>query len=148
MAPILTGVASTRTWKSRSVTAILLRWGNSKSKSCCATSSRCFCKGIRMAYSIILHIPGEPSIMGEIEELPKPTDNLITVSNPRQRDGKDIHYLEHNVVKVIWPIDKVSLIEILESEEEEHLIGFVREYSMPEEFDRRRILVVDDEERM
>lgn len=80
-----------------------------------------------MAYSVILHIPGEPSIMGEVEELPKPTDNLLTVSNPRQRDGKDIHYLEHNVVKVIWPIDKISLIEVLESEEEEHLIGFVRE---------------------
>lgn len=80
-----------------------------------------------MAFSIILHIPGEPAIIGEIEELPKPTDNLITVSNPRQRDGKDIHYLEHNVVKVIWPIDKISLIEVLESEEEEHLIGFVRE---------------------
>jgi len=80
-----------------------------------------------MAHSIILHIPGEPSIIGEIEELPKPTDNLITISNPRQRDGKDIHYLEHNVVKVIWPIDKISLIEVLESEEEEHLIGFVRE---------------------
>ena len=80
-----------------------------------------------MAYSVILHIPGEPSIVGEVEELPKPTDNLITVSNPRQRDGKDIHYLEHNVVKVIWPIDKISLIEVLESEEEEHLIGFVRE---------------------
>jgi hypothetical protein len=80
-----------------------------------------------MAYSIILHISGEPSIIGEVEELPKPTDNLVTVSNPRQRDGKDIHYLEHNVVKVIWPIDKISLIEVLESEEEEHLIGFVRE---------------------
>ena len=80
-----------------------------------------------MAYSVILHLPGEPSIIGEVEELPKPTDNLITVSNPRQRDGKDIHYLEHNVVKVIWPIDKISLIEVLESEEEEHLIGFVRE---------------------
>ena len=80
-----------------------------------------------MAYSVILHIPGEPSIIGEIDELPKPTDNLLTVSNPRQRDGKDIHYLEHNVVKVIWPIDKISLIEVLESEEEEHLIGFVRE---------------------
>ncbi|HEY7506544.1 MAG TPA: hypothetical protein VH621_02975 [Nitrososphaera sp.] len=80
-----------------------------------------------MAHSIILHIPGEPSIIGEVEELPKPTDNLITISNPRQRDGKDIHYLEHNVVKVIWPIDKISLIEVLESEEEERLIGFVRE---------------------
>ena len=80
-----------------------------------------------MAYSIILHILGETSVLGEIEELPKPTDTIITVTNPRLRDGKDIHYLEHNVVKVIWPIDKVSLIEILESENEENLIGFVRE---------------------
>jgi len=80
-----------------------------------------------MAYSVILHIAGEPSILGELEELPKPTDTLITVSNPRLRDGKDIHYLEHNVVKVIWPVDKITLIEVLESEEEERLIGFVRE---------------------
>lgn len=80
-----------------------------------------------MPYSVILHIAGEPSIAGEIDELPKPTDTLLIVSNPRLRDGKDLHYLEHNVVKVIWPIDKVSLIEILESEQEENLIGFVRE---------------------
>jgi len=80
-----------------------------------------------MAYSIILHIIGESSVLGEIEELPKPTDTIIVVTNPRLRDGKDIHYLEHNVVKVIWPIDKIGLIEVLESEEEENLIGFVRE---------------------
>ena len=80
-----------------------------------------------MAYSVILHIAGESSILGEIEELPKSNDTMLTVSNPRMRDGKDIHYLEHNVVKVIWPINKVTLIEILESEEEESLIGFVRE---------------------
>ena len=80
-----------------------------------------------MSYSIILHIAGESSILGEVEELPKSTDTLLVVSNPRMRDGKDIHYLEHNVVKVIWPINKITLIEILESEEEESLIGFVRE---------------------
>ena len=80
-----------------------------------------------MAYSVILHIAGESSILGEIEELPKSTDTIVVVSNPRMRDGKDIHYLEHNVVKVIWPINKLTLIEILESEEEESLIGFVRE---------------------
>ena len=80
-----------------------------------------------MAYSVILHIAGEPSILGEVEDLPKPTDNLVIVSNPRLRDGKDIHYLEHNVVKVIWPLAKIALIEVLESEDEEHLIGFVRE---------------------
>jgi hypothetical protein len=80
-----------------------------------------------MSYSVILHIPNELPVIGEIDELPKPTDTLITISNPRLRDGKDIHYLEHNVVKVIWPIEKLTLIEVLESEEEEHLIGFVRE---------------------
>jgi hypothetical protein len=80
-----------------------------------------------MPYTVILHISGEPSIVGEVEELPKTSDTIITVSNPRLRDGKDIHYLEHNVVKVIWPLEKLALIEVLESEEEENLIGFVRE---------------------
>ncbi|MFT3890237.1 MAG: hypothetical protein QM730_01275 [Anaerolineales bacterium] len=80
-----------------------------------------------MAYTIILHITGEASILGEIEELPKPTDNIITLTNPRLRDGKDVHYLEQNVTKVIWPFAKVALIEVLESQEEESLIGFVRE---------------------
>ena len=80
-----------------------------------------------MAYSVILHIAGEPSILGEVDELPKSSDNLIVVSNPRLRDGKDIHYLEHNVVKVMWPMVRITLIEVLESEDEERLIGFVRE---------------------
>jgi len=80
-----------------------------------------------MAYAIILHVAGESAIIGEIDELPKNTDTIITVSNPRLRDGKDIHYIEPNVVKVIWPIAKIALIEILESQEEENLIGFVRE---------------------
>jgi len=80
-----------------------------------------------MAYSIILHIAGETAIIGEVEELPKNTDTIITVSNPRLRDGKDIHYIEPNVVKVNWPLVKITLIEVLESQEEENLIGFVRE---------------------
>ena len=80
-----------------------------------------------MPHTVILHISGEPSIVGEVEELPKPSDTIITVSNPRLRDGKDVHFLEHNVVKVIWPLQKLTLIEVLQSEEEENLIGFVRE---------------------
>jgi len=80
-----------------------------------------------MAYSIILHLAGEPSVVGEVEELPKNSDTIITINNPRLRDGKDVHYIEPNVTKVIWPLAKVALIEILESEDEESLIGFVRE---------------------
>jgi hypothetical protein len=80
-----------------------------------------------MSYSVILHVAGETAVLGEVDELPKPTDNIIVVSNPRQRDGKDLHYIDNNVVKVIWPIAKVSFIEILESAEEEKIIGFVRD---------------------
>jgi hypothetical protein len=80
-----------------------------------------------MAYHVILHVAGEVSIAGEIEELPKPSDTLLIVSNPRTREGKDLHYIEPNVSKVIWPINKLTLIEVLEGEEEEKIIGFVRE---------------------
>jgi hypothetical protein len=79
-----------------------------------------------MPYSVILHITGETAVLGEVDELPKPTDNIIVVSNPRQRDGKDLHYIDNNVVRVIWPLAKVGFIEILEDTGEEKIIGFVR----------------------
>ena len=80
-----------------------------------------------MPYTVVLHLTGDVPVMGEIDELPKPTDTILVVSNPRQRDGKDLHYLERNVIKVIWPIDRLTLIEVVESAEEEKIIGFVRE---------------------
>ncbi len=80
-----------------------------------------------MPYTVVLHLSGDVPVIGEVDELPKPSDTLLVVSNPRQRDGKDLHYLEHNVLKVIWPIDKLTLIEVIQSAEEEKIIGFVRE---------------------
>ncbi|MFN8412259.1 MAG: hypothetical protein U0Z26_07720 [Anaerolineales bacterium] len=80
-----------------------------------------------MSQTIILHIAGEASVAGEVEELPKPTDNIIVVMNPRQKDGKDLHYLDNNVTKVIWPLSKVSFIEVLEGSDEEKVIGFARD---------------------
>ncbi len=80
-----------------------------------------------MAYTVILHVAGEASIAGEVEELPKPSDNIILVSNPRQKDGKELHYIDNNASRVIWPLAKVSFIEILDSADEEKIIGFVRE---------------------
>jgi hypothetical protein len=59
--------------------------------------------------------------------MPDPQDTMLKVSNPRQRDGKDIHYLQNNVVTVLWPVSALTFIEILPGEEEEKIIGFVRE---------------------
>jgi len=80
-----------------------------------------------MSHIILLHIAGEEPIAGEVEELPQPNDTMLTVINPRRRDGKDIHYIDSRAVKVVWPLERISFIEILGGEEEEQIIGFVRE---------------------
>ena len=80
-----------------------------------------------MTYSIVLHIQNEDPVIGEVEQLPAPTDIMVTLANPRRMDGKDLHYLAENVVNVIWPIHRLNFIEILPTREEEELIGFVRE---------------------
>ncbi|MCP4141035.1 MAG: hypothetical protein GY755_12255 [Chloroflexi bacterium] len=80
-----------------------------------------------MAYGVILHVSGEVPIFGEIEELPNTSDTIIIVSNPRSREGKDLHYLQDEVVQVIWPIEKINFIEIMPSDDDEQIISFVRE---------------------
>ena len=80
-----------------------------------------------MSHIVLLHIAGEEPITGEVEELPKPADTVITVINPRRRDGKDLHYVDSRAVKVIWPLDRISFIEVLGGDEAEQIVSFVRE---------------------
>ena len=81
-----------------------------------------------MSLQVILHILNSEPILGEIDELPATTDNILMVHNPRHIDGKDINYIQEEVSTVIWPIEKINFVEILAGdEEEEDIIGFVRE---------------------
>lgn len=80
-----------------------------------------------MTTTVLLHLTGEDPVVGEIEELPAPTDASLTVNNPRRRDGKDLPYVQSNVVTVIFPMHRVNFIEVMPTAEEEKLIGFVRE---------------------
>jgi hypothetical protein len=65
--------------------------------------------------------------MGEVEELPQPSDQIIMLKNPRKKDGKDVHYLEPNVNLVIWPFHRITFIELIQDVEEDEIISFVRE---------------------
>ena len=80
-----------------------------------------------MPYTLLLHIANEEPTMVEVEKLPSPNDTLITGQNPRRRDGKDLPNLAPNVTTVIWPISRMNFIEIMPSEDEEKVVGFVRE---------------------
>ena len=81
-----------------------------------------------MSFSVVIHIQNAEPILGEVDELPSPSDNMITVHNPRRKDGKEVNYIEEQVSTVIWPLEKISFIEVLPNQgEEEEIIGFVRE---------------------
>ena len=77
--------------------------------------------------SILIHISNEEPVLGEVEALPGPLDQLIRVKNPRSRDGKDLRYLQANVTEMILPVLRVTFIEVVPGEQEEEIIGFVRE---------------------
>ena len=77
--------------------------------------------------TVLIHIVGEESIVGEIESIPEPTDQVLVVNNLRLRDGRDVSYLLPETDTVVYPWTRIHCVEILPSEEEEEIISFIRE---------------------
>jgi hypothetical protein len=77
--------------------------------------------------TVLIHIMNEDPVLGEIENLPGATDTVIIVNNPRKKDGKDLPNIDQNVTSVIWPINRLTFIEIIPGSDEEQIISFVRE---------------------
>ncbi len=77
--------------------------------------------------TIVIHMLNEDPVMGEIDEMPKPSDSLLIVKNPRRKDGKDLSYVDPTVTTVLWPVTRVNFIEIIPVGSEEEIISFVRE---------------------
>ena len=80
-----------------------------------------------MSTSVIIHIKNAEPMLAEIEDFPQANDTIIKLNNPRQRDGKDLLFLEHNVVVVYWPLSEISFIEVLPGEIAEEVVSFIRE---------------------
>ena len=80
-----------------------------------------------MSTTVVVHLRNAEPMLAEIEDLPSKTDTLIKLSNPRQRDGKDLIFLDHNVVTVIWPLSEISFIEIMPGDTAEDVVSFIRE---------------------
>ncbi len=80
-----------------------------------------------MPYTLLVHINNEDPVLGDVDELPHPTDNFLLVSNVRRRDSKDVHFMDPSAVSLLFPWHRVVFVEIMASEEEGEVIGFVRE---------------------
>ena len=77
--------------------------------------------------TVLLHITSEDAVMGELDELPSGADTMIFVRNPQRRDGKEIQNLAPDVRYVIWPVHRITYLEIMPTDEEDEIISFVRE---------------------
>ena len=80
-----------------------------------------------MPYTLLLHISGDENIVVDVEELPKPADQILIGTNPRYRDGKSVRNLLPEVNTVIYPWGRINFIEVMPGEEEEEVYGFYRD---------------------
>ena len=69
--------------------------------------------------TLLIHVSNEEPILAEVEQLPAPTDQAIYCTNPRRRDGKDLHYLLPEVQTIILPWWRVNFVEVMPTGEEE-----------------------------
>ena len=77
--------------------------------------------------TLLVHVMNDDPLMGEVDNLPNPTDQFLVLKNPRRKDGKDLTFIEANVTTLIWPFLRITFIEVMPSGEEEEIITFVRE---------------------
>ena len=77
-----------------------------------------------MSITVIVHVQGGDAMLGEIEEMPDPTANYVTITNVRTRDGKPIVYIERDATRVMFPWHRISFLETLPSEEDQEEVEF------------------------
>ena len=80
-----------------------------------------------MPHSVLIHITGEEAVVGEIDSLPDPTDQVLIVSGVRYRDGRHVSYVLPETNVVIWPWARIHCVEIMPGDEEEEIVSFIRE---------------------
>ncbi len=81
-----------------------------------------------MTQTVIVHLVNEDPVLAEMERMPEQGDISILVLHPRRVDGKPVHYLRHDATRVLFPMHRVSSIEIIGEEgAEEEEITFYRE---------------------
>ncbi|HMQ51411.1 MAG TPA: hypothetical protein PKE64_30260 [Anaerolineae bacterium] len=81
-----------------------------------------------MPITVIIHVQGGDAMVGEIEDMPDPRANYITVTNVRTRDGKSVVYIDRDATRVLFPWHRISFLETLPSEEDhEEFESFFRD---------------------
>lgn len=77
-----------------------------------------------MAYTLYIHLISDPPLLLDVDELPTITDSLVIGRNPRTRDGKDYGNVLPEVTTVMFPMARISFIEVMPTDDEPTLLPF------------------------
>lgn len=80
-----------------------------------------------MRQPIMLHLTNDELILGEIDQLPNPSDQFMIIHDPRQPDGSTLAYLQEGVTAILIPWHQTKVVQVLPKTGIEEVIGFVRE---------------------
>ena len=80
-----------------------------------------------MRQTVLLHLTDEELILGEIDQLPNPTDQFMIIHKPRQRDGMKLAHLQENVSIILVPWHQIAFVQLIPGSGIDEVIGFVRE---------------------
>lgn len=72
-----------------------------------------------------IHIANADPIKLDVEELPGPTDQAIVGSNPRDRQEREIKWVDEGVTTIIIPWWRINFIQVLPNADAEE------EFPMP-----------------
>ena len=69
--------------------------------------------------TIQIHIANGEPIKLDVEEIPSMSDIAIIGSNPRDRQEREVNWIDDGVSTVIIPWSRINYIQIMPSEDEE-----------------------------
>ncbi|HEY7778754.1 MAG TPA: hypothetical protein VIC85_00955 [Ktedonobacterales bacterium] len=81
-----------------------------------------------MARTVVVHILNEDPILADMEELPTTTATCVYFTNPRKRDGKPVQWASPGSISFVYPMARITFIEVVTSEEERRkVVEFFRD---------------------
>jgi hypothetical protein len=68
--------------------------------------------------SLLVHLANSEPIKLDVEEMPRPNDQVLIGRNPRDHVDRELHWVEESVRMIILPWWRINYIQVLPSEEE------------------------------
>lgn len=71
-----------------------------------------------MAMQVIVHVLNEEAFVAEMEDMPAANASYIVIANPRTRENKHLQWAINGAVRFIFPMARISFIEVMMSEQD------------------------------